>query len=146
MQIIRDVLEIFESSEIRDTDLETLSKFVRGCKLNQARCNEKRKLLAAKASLKIEAITSLLKLKELLAIGITVSETNKISYMIDSFFLSFHKLYKENPKHNGTLLHAIQSCLISKANRKTNTKFQIAVGFFFDASYLWKMCLYICYC
>ena len=46
---------------------------------------------------------SLLKLKEeLLAIGIIVSETNKIS-RYDSFFLSFHKLYKENPKHNGTL-------------------------------------------
>ena len=29
IQIIRDVLEILESSEIRDTDLETLKKFVR---------------------------------------------------------------------------------------------------------------------
>ena len=67
-----------------------LKKFVRSCKLNQAQCNEKRKLLAAKASLKIEAITSLLKLKEeLLAIGITVSETNKIS-RYDFFFLLFY--------------------------------------------------------
>ena len=59
MQIIRDVFEILESSEIRDTELETLKKFVKGCKLSQARCNEKRKLLAAKVSLKKEAITSL---------------------------------------------------------------------------------------
>ena len=100
--------------------------------------NEKRKLLAAKVSLKIEAITSLLKLKkELLAIGITVSETDKIS-RYDSFSLSFHTLYKENPKHNGTLLHAMQSCLISRENVKTNTKFQVVMLDLFDASYTVK--------
>ena len=64
MQIIRDALEILASSEVRETDLETLKKLERSCKLSQVRCNEKRKLLAAKASLKIEAITSILKLKE----------------------------------------------------------------------------------
>ena len=81
IQIIKVVLEIFsrkESAESRDIDLETVKKFVRSCKLNQARCDEK--LLASKVSIKITAITSLLKLKEeLLAIGIFVSETNKIS-------------------------------------------------------------------
>ena len=66
----------------------------------------------------------------LLAIGISVSETNKIS-RYNSFFHSFHKLYKKNPKHNGTLLHAIQTCLISRASVKTNTKFQIVMLDFF---------------